>query len=148
MLLSRLSIGNGTGEGGSRTRALPGTGHSSANCSHPLAVSSVQSEPQGDGTALPSGDSLHSMWVFCARRESHGPSALGLHLCLKGTKRGVHRTETITCLQKGHGVIQVQEGMAPLPGFPKTRAKENRRLGRGPLVWGGECWPPGRPPAP
>ena len=110
MFLSHLSVGSRTGEGGSRTGALPGTGHSSTNCSHPLAVSSIQSEPEGDGTALPSGDSLYSMWVFGARRESHGPSTLGLHLCLKGTARRVPRSETETCLQKGLGVIQVELG--------------------------------------
>lgn len=73
-------------------------------------MSSIQSEPEGDGTALPSGDGLYSMRVFRARREAHGPSALGLHLCLKGTARRVRRSETETCLQKGHGVIQVGLG--------------------------------------
>ena len=53
-------------EGGSRTQALPGTDHSGTKCSHPLAVPGVQREPQGNGTALASGDSPHSVRVFGA----------------------------------------------------------------------------------
>lgn len=34
--------------------------------SYPLTVSRVQGEPQGNGTALAPGDSLHSVWVFRA----------------------------------------------------------------------------------
>lgn len=76
-----------------------------APASHPFTVSSVQSEPQGNGTALPSGDSLHSVRVLSAGGESHSPSTLGLHLCLKGTKGDTG--QTVTCLQKRHGVIRV-----------------------------------------
>lgn len=100
----------------------------SVHCSHPLTVSRIQSEPQGDGTALPSRDSLHSVWVFGARRESHGPSALGLHLCLKGTTRGLHRTETGTCLQEGWGHSGPGRG-----GFSAWLPKGQSQRERGPV---------------
>lgn len=84
--LSRLS-NDGTGKEEARTG--PTQQQAMAVAALTLCfMSSIQSEPEGDGTALPSSDSLYSMRVFCARRESHGPSALGLHLCLKGTAAG------------------------------------------------------------
>lgn len=64
---------------GNRQVALP-------NSPYSLTVPRIQREPQGDGAALPPGDSLHSMWVLGAGRESHSPSTLGLHLCLCGVR--------------------------------------------------------------
>lgn len=60
------ATGNGIGGRERQSQGTLGTGHCSTGCSHPLTVSRVQGEPQGDGTALPPGDSLHSMWVFSA----------------------------------------------------------------------------------
>lgn len=114
-----LSHRQGTGRGGSRTRALPG--HCSTSRPYPLAVSSVQSEPQGDGTALPPGDGLHSVRVFGAGGKAHGPSALGLHLCLKGTKGNTGQTDLPS--EGTWGPQRPRVRVAPQPSFPKTRLK-------------------------
>lgn len=95
-----------------------------ASATHPLTVSGVQREPQGDGTALPPGDGLHSVGVFGAGGESHGPSTLGLHLCLQGTKQG-HRTDCNLPSEETWS-FRFTMKVAPQPGFPGTRAKERR----------------------
>lgn len=70
-----------------RTQSLLETDKGPPKSSYSLTVSRIQREPQGDGTALPPGDSLHSVWVLSTGRESHSPSTLGLHLCLWRGKR-------------------------------------------------------------
>lgn len=116
-----------------------------ALATHPLTVSGVQREPQGDGTALPPGDGLHSVWVFGARGESHGPSTLGLHLCLQGTKQG-HRTDCNLPSEETWSFGSTMKE-APQPGFPGARAKEKvntqRSNGHGskPPGFGTEHWP-------
>lgn len=106
----------GTGE----ARAEQGPARSQQHCPHPLTVPGVQSEPQGDGAALPPGDGLHSVRVLGAGGESHGPPALGPHLCLKA--QGAQRT----CLQKRLGVL----GPTPEWAAPGLASQDQSQRGK------------------